>query len=193
MSDRHQQILDAAREVVAEEGVEALSVRNVAAKAAIGASTLRWYFPTQRDLYDEVVGQTFHAQLDDLRIADNTVPPSRRLTECMQQFLPADDSRIPELFGWFAGYSAALGPDHTEQTAQLLATLSRASYERVGQWLARLESEGVLRHTDLQRHAVTLLALIDGLCLELLTPESSLTVTDARAVLAEVISGVVVT
>ena len=43
-----EQILEAARSVIAESGVAALSVRTVAARAGIGASTLRYHFPTLR-------------------------------------------------------------------------------------------------------------------------------------------------
>lgn len=189
--DRRAQILRAAQQVVAERGVAALSVRNVAARAGIGPSTLRHYFPSQHALYDAVLGQAFNAQLDDLRITDTSAPPARRLAECMAQFLPPDETRVPELEAWFAGYAAALGPTRTDQGTRLVHTLSAHARERVGRWLAVLEAEGALAARDRERSTTLLLAVVDGLCLQLLTPGSHATVALTRDILADVIDGLI--
>lgn len=180
MADRRRQIVDAAVELVAEKGVEALSVRGVAVRAGIGASTLRHYFPTQRDLYDEVVGATFDLQLDDLRIHDGTVPAATRLAGCLGQFLPENDDQRPQLEGWFGFHISAVGPTRTEQGVRLLATFSQRARQRIEGWLAILANEKALPRADIPYLATTALALIDGLCLELLTPQTSLTVSDAH-------------
>ena len=191
MANRRRQIVDAAVELVAEKGVEALSVRGVAVRAGIGASTLRHYFPTQRDLYDEVVGATFDLQLDDLRIHDSTVPAELRLTECLGQFLPENDDQRPQLEGWFGFYISAVGPTRTEQGARLLATFSQRARERVEGWLAILASEKALPRTDVPRVATTALAVINGLCLELLTPQTTQTVSDAHNALERTIRALI--
>jgi len=187
MTDRRRQIVDAAVELVAEKGVEALSVRGVAVRAGIGASTLRHYFPTQRDLYDEVVGATVDLQLDDLRIHDSTVPAATRLTECLGQFLPKNEDQRPQLEGWFGFYISAVGPTRTEQGARLLATFSQRARQRIEGWLSVLAHEKALPRAEIPRLATTALALIDGLCLELLTPQTALTVSDAHNVLERTI------
>lgn len=189
---RRQQILDAASAIVSEHGIVALSVRGVAARAGIGASTLRHYFPSQRDLYDAVVGQAFHAQLDDMRITDRAVPPSRRLIECAAQFLPRDGTRSAELEGWFALYASGVGPERTEQGSRLLATLTRHARNRVEQWLATLQEEEALKGGEIARHATLLLTMVDGLSLGILTPDSGVTVPGARELLGAVIIGAIV-
>ncbi|QTV79795.1 TetR/AcrR family transcriptional regulator [Microbacterium sp. NIBRBAC000506063] len=88
MVDRRKQILAAARELAATGGLAAVSVRSVATRAGIGASTLRHYFPTQQELHDAVLGATFDANLRDLRIAETAVSAEDRLVECLWQFLP---------------------------------------------------------------------------------------------------------
>lgn len=170
----------------------ALSVRAVAARAGIGPSTLRHYFPSQQALYDAVLGQAFDALVEDLRIADTGVPPARRLTECLAQFLPADETHVPELEAWFGAYAAALGPARTEQGVRALHTLSAHARERVGRWLAALEDEGVLDLRDRERTTALLLAVLDGLCLQLLTPGSGATAALAHGLLADVVEGLTV-
>ncbi|SFA92093.1 transcriptional regulator, TetR family [Amycolatopsis marina] len=192
MKDRRQQILDAATRIVAEGGMSALSVRAVAAAAGIGASTLRYYFPSQRELYDEVVGRSFDDQLSNLRIHDRAIPPAERLLECLLQFLPPSEDQVLHLERWLAFYTSAVGPDRTEQGAALLASFAHRARRRVDAWLAVLQQEDALRHGDRARHGTLLLALIDGLCLELLTPQSPATLESARTALADAIGNTVV-
>jgi AcrR family transcriptional regulator len=189
---RREEIVLAASALAAERGPAAVTVRAVAARAGIGASTLRHYFPTQRELYHAMVGPSFHAQLDDRRIHDATVPAAERLSECMAQFLPADDTQIRQLEGWLALYASALGPTATEGGAQLLESLQQHARDRVDGWLEILKAEGALQPGGRARHVTTLLAMIDGLCLDLLVARSLTTVTEARAILLDVITGLVV-
>lgn len=185
--DRRGQILEAAGQILAEGGLAALSVRSVAARAGIGASTLRHYFPSQRALYDEVVSRTFDSQLSDLQIRDQTLPASQRLAQCLEQFLPPTSEQVIQLEGWLALYASAVGPDRTELGSRLLATFAHRARHRVDVWLEALEAEGALRHGDRVLYATILLALVDGLCLELLTPDSTTSLDDARRALAVVI------
>jgi AcrR family transcriptional regulator len=190
--DRRAQILKAASAIVAERGIDALSVRNVAAAAGLGASTLRHYFPSQKDLYDAFLGDAFHSQLSDVRIEDSRVEPAERLMECMAQFLPLDDMRKAELEGWFFLYSSGIGPERTEQGARLLATLTRHARDRVERWLGQLDSEGALLDGSISDHATLLLSLVDGLSLQIVTPDSGMTVHMARHILSITIARAVI-
>lgn len=190
--DRRQQILKAASTIVAERGIGALSVRNVAAAAGLGASTLRHYFSSQKALYDAFLGDAFHSQLSDLRIEDSRVEPAERLTECIVQFLPLDDMRKAELEGWFFLYYSGIGPERTEQGARLLATLIRHARDRVERWLISLQSEGALQDDSVSDHATLLLSLVDGLSLQIVTPDSGITIPVARHILGIAVARAVV-
>lgn len=192
MDSRREQIVRAAAAIAAEEGAGAMTVRAVATRAGIGPSTLRHYFPSQQALFHEVVGRSFHANLDDLDINDATIPAAERLTACMRQFLPADNSQTRLLEGWIGLYASALGPARTEQGARLLESLTRHARDRVEKWLETLEREGTLQPGERQRHVTTMLAMIDGLCIGLLVPGSGTTVAGAHAVLADVITHLVI-
>lgn len=189
--DRQAEILRAAREIAVAEGMGEISVRNVAARAGIGASTLRHYFPTQHQLLDAVTGDVFDAQLEDLRIHDSSIPPAIRLTECMQQFLPSTAAEVPQLEGWLASYTA-MGRHSSGQDSAVLATLSRQGRGRVTQWLSILDSEGVLRLRGAAQAATILLAVVNGLALELLTPGTPESVDTVGQALTQVIHGTVI-
>lgn len=192
MQSRREQIVQAACAIAAERGLAAMSVRAVASRVGIGASTLRHYFPTQQDLFHEVVGRSFHPNLSDLDIHDATGSPVNRLVACMAQFLPADDSQVGILDGWVALHAAALGPSRTEQGALLLESLTKHARARVSGWLEILEAEGALQPGGRERHLTTMLAVIDGLCLNLLVSRGGTTVNQARSVLTEVITRLVI-
>ncbi|MBB3052938.1 AcrR family transcriptional regulator [Prauserella isguenensis] len=169
MGGRRDVIVTAAREIAAQRGMAALSVRTVAARAGVGASTLRHYFPSQRDLYDAVAEAAFDDRLGDLRIRDNGVPASDRLVECLRQFVtPADG-----LEQWAATVAAVAGPDAAPERRSRWMSAVRRAHERVHGWLDVLAEEGALRDGDPVRQARQLLLGVDGAALWLLTSDAA--------------------
>lgn len=192
MSDRPEEILAAAAQIVSEHDWEAVSVRAVAARAGIGASTLRHYFPTQRDLYDALVGRLLRSRLDDLRIRDTSVPARTRLTECVGQFLPADDGGRTEIEALVATYATAVGPTATEQGARLLEVMGQQARAQTEGWIVALLDEGAMSvRIEPSRLTTILLSLVDGLCLEMVTPGTQLSPAGAHSLLAEVVDQLV--
>ena len=188
--DRREQILSAAREIVAEEGLEAVSVRGVARRAGIGASTLRHYFPTQSDLLDELLGPALDRVVSDLRIEDPRVSPRDRLRECLLQFLPPSLLTPQTVTLWLASYAAAVGPHATESATRTLEQLASLARARIDAWLAQLEGEGALQ---LEREVALRLALttLDGICVQLLTPGTIFLPEHVEPTVAQVVSALV--
>ncbi|OLT45236.1 hypothetical protein BJF85_02330 [Saccharomonospora sp. CUA-673] len=167
MPDRRDDIVAAAKELATEHGLRAVSVRAVAARAGVGASTLRHYFPTQRALFDATADATFDEQLSDLRIRDRRVSPARRLVECLRQFVPEG----AQLEQWALSVSAVAAVDADPERRRLWTQLTRRAHERVEAWLAVLAEEGALRDGDPARQTRLLLLGVDGMALRLLTAE----------------------
>ncbi len=167
--DRREQLLRAAEELVAEAGYAAVSVRAVAQRAGLGASTLRYWFPRQEDLLVAVARRAVDPHLDDRRIAERDVPAADRLAECVAQLLPADDAQLHLLEPWAALLTDAVGPRATPLGRALLEGGVQATAERVRTWVDRLVDEGAL---DAGRAATAVTALLtraDGLALGLLS------------------------
>ncbi|WP_130011751.1 TetR/AcrR family transcriptional regulator [Serinicoccus sediminis] len=185
--DRREQIVSAAREIVAEEGLEAMSVRNVARRAGIGPSTLRHYFPTQKDLYEEVLRPALDHVVSDLRIEDRQLPPRTRLAECLVQFVPPGFRQADTLSLWLASYAAAVGPNASEPESRTLESLAALGRERIDTWLGVLEEEGALL-LGRERALRLLLSTLDGICLQLLTPGTVFLPEHVEPTVADVVS-----
>lgn len=181
-SDRSGQIVAAAVAIVREDGIDAVSVRRVAARAGVGASTLRHYFPTQRDLNEAVAARVLAVTLDDRRIADANLDPVERLVDCLWQFVEGDEAvRIR----WLDLVHGAVthGPDSLP--AQLLAGFTATGRARMVAWLDRLAVEGHLDAQDVAGASTALAVRVDGLGLALLLPGSGVDAEGARAMLVD--------
>ncbi len=88
--DARDRILAAAREELAQRGLEASSVRTIAGNAGVTAAMINYYFGSKRALYDTVVAEAqgrLHAKLA-LALADG--PSAPRLATAYFDFLAED-------------------------------------------------------------------------------------------------------
>lgn len=164
-----EKIVQAATEII-RGGTASPSVRTVAARAGVGASTLRHYFPTQRALIDATL-QAFYAEaMPDARIRETTIPPRERLAECLAALLePFSDERQARET-WKTVYESFISPSATEDARQAFVVLARQAEMRVASWLSILEEEGALPAGDTDQRAHFLIAVIDGLSLDRALP-----------------------
>jgi len=182
-------IIAAATEMM-QEGAPRLSVRAVAARAGVGASTLRHHFPTQRDLINSALTATYDAAMPDERIRDTSIPPRDRLRECLRRLLdpfntPADAREVwTGLLGMFA---EAEGDPNTRAGYDVIIAQAE---RRVRAWLAILEEEGVLTPGDDARRADFLLTFIDGLSIARALPASDQRLEEETKTLAFAVDAV---
>lgn len=191
-NERRQQIVRAARDVIAEKGTAGLSVRAVVARAGIGASTLRYYFPSQRDLYEAVFAAVLDATLSDLRIHDTAVPPGERLAECLAQLLPPAPPLGQSAGRWLDVLASTFGPGGSPEARLAWSALSGRARSRVTAWLEALAGEGAVAadRPTIERHARLLLTVVDGLALGRLVPVDRLDEPEERAVLSDAVAAV---
>lgn len=190
--DRRDQILDAAESVVGDGGLEAVSVRAVAERAGIGASTLRYWFPSQDELVTALARRLVDPHLDDRRIADPSVPAVERLTECLAQFLPPSVAELSVLEQWAALLTAAVGPHATPLGRALYAGGQQSAAERVRAWVDLLVAEGALPARRAGLAVPALLTRVDGLALGLLPGGTVPDLATALAVLRADVEGLLV-
>ena len=167
---KRQLIVEAALEIVRDRGLAAASVRAVAEQAGLGASTMRYYFPSQSSLNAAVAAELLEAGLADHDIADSRTPAAERLMRCVRQFLP-DDGATPEvaLQPWLHLVHGALGGgSDSSLTKAVFADLAAESRHRLERWLGILADEGHLEKSAVSFEARALLSRVDGLSLALL-------------------------
>lgn len=173
--DRRAQIVQAARQLLATGGWEAVSVRAVAATAGIGASTLRHYFPTQRELLHTVLLSELEPQIQDFRITDSSVPPLTRLMECLQQFFPTQAQEKLALEAWFNVLLKAHGPEQNTHTKEVFELFTDYGKQRIKHWLKQVTDEAFHCLLCPDEFADFVTALANGLTLSLIAdPTQSL-------------------
>ncbi|HEY0261047.1 MAG TPA: TetR/AcrR family transcriptional regulator [Lacisediminihabitans sp.] len=171
----------AALGVVRERGLGALSVRSVAAAAGVGPTTLRHYFPTQAELHKEVAASLTASALDDLGIADAGRDPADRLAECLVQFLPPRAISAEALAGWSELYRLVLGGTPNLGVVEIIGSARRASESALRRWLGVLADQGHVVRAEIDAHVTRILALIDGIHLDLIVDPASIDLDEAEA------------
>lgn len=74
LADRRADILRAARDIAAEQGLAAVQIVPVAARAGIAAGTVYRYFPTKADLMDALLAAAGEQEIAAVRSAAETAP-----------------------------------------------------------------------------------------------------------------------
>ena len=182
---RRQEIVDAVFRIIASDGLERASLREVADEAQLAVGSVRHYFASSDELLthafavvvDRIVGRLTDA---DSRLGD-TPPASGEqhaaVLALLGEFLPLDEQRAVDACVWMAFKNAA-------RTRPFLAAEADRSHRAVaavvgGLILGLAEAEGVdadhaagLDQQVLVTEAELLLAVLDGLTMHaLLQPE----------------------
>ncbi|MGW6729546.1 TetR/AcrR family transcriptional regulator [Nocardia sp. NPDC055029] len=172
-SSRRATISDAVMRLLARDGLEAISLRHVAAEAGVSPGQVQHYFPS-KDAMMEFAASTIADRIAT-RIA--AAGPDPDLHHILTALLPTDpdssaDSRT--LIGYLA--FASVRP----QIAETMATNGRAFRDHIAGMLPD--------HPDPTNAANTLLALLDGLALHVTLGQ--LPAADAGTLLTSAIDGV---
>ncbi|QFQ96428.1 TetR family transcriptional regulator [Streptomyces phaeolivaceus] len=172
--ERRQRIIDAAIRVVGDKGIAGLSHRSVAAEADVPLGSTTYHFKTLDELLvatlrqaDEGFAKTFADALGD----PDTDPGTDLAAE------------LAALGGqWFAGDRTGLEVEYE----LYLAALRRPALRPVADEWGRAFADCLARRTD-PVTARALVALIDGICLQVLLTGAPYDEEYAREVLARVI------
>lgn len=176
-------IIAAAMEMMLE-GAPRVSVRAVAARADVGASTLRHHFPTQRDLINAALTATYDAAMPDERIRDASVPPRERLRECLWRLLEPFSTPAEAREVWVNLLHTFAQAEADANTRAGYDVLMAQAERRISAWLAILEGEGALPSGDNARRTDLLLTVVDGLSIARALPPSDTRLESEAATLA---------
>jgi AcrR family transcriptional regulator len=185
-----EKIVAAASEMMRDSSTSRLSVRAVAARAGVGASTLRHYFPTQRALFDTVLEAVYVDAFPDDRIRDVSVPARDRLMECLWNLLEPFDTELNARRSWATIFHTFIEPEPTPAMRSGYTLLVQKAEQRVESWLVVLEAEGALPPGDSMQRTRFLLTVIDGLSLERGLPLEASRLADESATLGMAVDAV---
>ncbi|MEU9885025.1 TetR/AcrR family transcriptional regulator [Sphaerisporangium sp. NPDC051011] len=158
-----EKVIAAAAAMLAEDAGATLSVRAVAARAGVSTGSLRFHFPTQRELQDTVLARIYGHFFPDDPIHDRSLPPRDRLVNCLRQVLAPAGVGQQAREGWSQVYQTYLAAEPTEDARAAYLAITREGRRRIEHWLAVLADDGALPRDDHARHVRLLLTVLDGL------------------------------
>ncbi len=177
-------IVDAMLAVVAHQGLDRATVREVAKAARVSIGTVQHYFPTKDNMlaaaFTEVVRRIRTRVEATLLTSNASNDAGENLTAVLHELLPLDERRATEVRVQVAFAARAA-------TTPALADLQQAILAEVRQGLreafALILGDG--DHGDSSRHvANAALALVDGLAQQAISTTVPLTAADMTAALA---------
>ncbi|HEX2104932.1 MAG TPA: TetR family transcriptional regulator C-terminal domain-containing protein [Solirubrobacteraceae bacterium] len=157
--ERRAEVAAAVWRVVSSEGLDAVTVRRVAAETGMSTSVVSHYFAGK----DELLRLAFRLVVDRGRAraeAEARVAGGGRARALLATGLPLDAARRTEARIWFSFLGLAL-------TRPDLAADQRAAYRAWrGAVAAALRVEGLRAGLDAEAEAAALIALVDGLAVQ---------------------------
>ncbi|MFI8788280.1 TetR/AcrR family transcriptional regulator [Streptomyces sp. NPDC055105] len=172
--ERRQRIIDAAIRVVGEKGIGGLSHRSVAAEADVPLGSTTYHFKTLDELLVATLRQANEGFAKALAGSAVFEAPRARLAAGLAAVLGE----------WLAGERTGVELEYE----LYLAALRRPALRPVAAEWGEDVAEELARHTD-PVTARALVALMDGICLQVLLTDAVYEEEYARDVLARVIDG----
>jgi AcrR family transcriptional regulator len=162
---RRAELAEAVWRLASRDGLEAVTLRGVAAEAGWSTGALVHYFATKERLLlfaFRLVAQRVGRRIDDA--LGRALSPSELLRVLLAEGLPLDAERRAETRLWFAFLGLAV-------TRPVLARAQRATYRawrgRVADTLRQAQRAGEVDPAlDPDREAAALVALVDGLAVQ---------------------------
>jgi len=153
---KREEFLLASREVIAEEGLNAATLRRVSAQAGCTTGSLTRYFSDRNTLVIETLRLAHFAAASRMRVAANKATSDYdRLEQVLLESLPLNDKRLQEWRVWLAFWGATNGEPE-------LLTENETRYKEWQTVLATLLEPLLSSKSDIEQEAYNLRALIDG-------------------------------
>ena len=169
-AERRRELVEAIWKVIAEDGIESLTMRRVASAAGCTTGRISHYFNNREELLSSALSAAHDkAEGRMIAIAKTALPARERLKLVAYEGLPLDAARLREWKVWIVFWAAAT-------SSSSLSDHNKARYRGWRNLLLRLFADiESLSKSDSETHVDELLALIDGLGLRVaLDPSASL-------------------
>lgn len=183
--ERREQILSAACEVVSELGFKSLRIADVAKRAGASTGTVHYYFATKTALMHAAFEWNFERSLVRRRpILAATADPRERLRAFVDSYLPGDAVTVRAWHVWAELWVEAL---HDRDLQELNERVYGEWRRIVAAIIRDGQDAGLFRPEDPVLAANALIAMIDGLALQVLLASESMSIDRMRAVCDQVL------
>ena len=178
---RRRMLLDAARGVIAERGLHATTVRDVAAAGEVAVGTVTYHFSSMEEVLAGVLENEMESYSAEIWSRAASAPTGLDGLTVLVDGLVASDLRTHEHWKLWLDFWALAA--HYPQYATWQSRVYRDLHQLTADILRRGQADGSLVVGDPAGEAVEFIALLDGLVVQAYLPGSRLSPTRARAVL----------
>ncbi len=181
---RRKEILEAACAAIAERGFAAVRISDIAARAGTSTGTVHYYFASKDDVLHQALRYAFEQSLDrQMTELGKLRSPRRRLVRLIELNLPEDREVRQEWIVWMEFWIEALHrPDLRPINEELYGHWRRL----VAAIIEQGQREGTLEASvDAEDLANRLVALIDGLAIQVLLHSERMTIRTMRRLCIE--------
>jgi len=166
VEQRRSEITDAAARLIARAGIEAVTMREVAAEAGWTTGVVTHYFADKRELLLMTFQESL-AHRRSLRPPDATTSPAARLRASLEGALPMDDDRRRH---WLVTLACCVQASGDEE----LAGVQEEAYREFRDHVAQLvEETGLARQDQARSSAERMIATVDGVAIQALFDPAS--------------------
>ena len=164
-SERRQELIAASWDVIAQDGIDGLTMRRVAKAAGCTTGRISHYFSGREELLSSALRSAHkNAAVRMMKIANSDLDPKQRLIRVSYEGLPLDKRRLREWKVWIVFWAAAA-------SSQNLAAENTARYKDWQDLIERLLAESGISGRRLESRLHELMSIVDGLGIRLtLTP-----------------------
>jgi AcrR family transcriptional regulator len=178
---RRRMLLDAARAVIAERGLHATTVRDIAAAGDVAVGTVTYHFSGIEEVLAGVLESETESYSAPIWHRAGTAPTGLAGVTALIDGLIASDVRTHEHWKLWLDFWALAA--HYPQYSSWQSRVYRDLHALVAGLLTRGQLDGSLTVADAGAEAVELIALLDGLVVQAYLPGSRLTPLQARRML----------
>ena len=175
---RRQQIVDAMRKVVLERGLRETRVQDVATKLGISSGLIHYHFATKEELTEAMLRESAADSLADAKKSLASLPSAEaRLVKLLDTYYLPSSRRDPWWVLWIDFWGEALRDDALRRISE---DLDNAWVELTAEVIAEGVAAGTFHSADPLESAWRLCALLDGLALQVVLHERTMTRAQMR-------------
>lgn len=172
-AERREQILDAACEVLAERGLHDFRLADVARRAGVSSGTIHYYFDGKRAVLSAAFEHNYRLSISLRRtLLAAGGPPLPALRELVESFLPRPAEALTAWRVWAELWAEAM---RDEQFQAINETLYGQWRRLVTDLITQAQADGAARAGDPAALANMLVAMIDGLAVQVLAGSREMT------------------
>jgi TetR/AcrR family transcriptional regulator, transcriptional repressor of bet genes len=175
---RREQICRAAASVIAKDGLDRTTLREVAKVAGVSTGSVAHYFLNKEALLLETVAFVSERYEQFIRRALADVPSPDRLTAFISTVISMDSESLETWKVWLAAWSESTRSNEVRKVVQFRRHLY---HDLIREVLADTTGDSPMEETELKRLVEEFDALLDGWALHILTGDEEADIEGATA------------